>query len=108
MADINSSTASTSSGGRSLLLERLARKKRAALRKTVPVARDEEELRPQPRMDPVLDFPSEDGWEEPSSVDVEQDPSPLRHQTKPTQPAHRRWGTSYPRRRGPSRRPAAA
>ena len=69
MADINSSTASTSSGGRSrsLLLERLARKKRAALRKTVPVARDEEELQP-PRMDPVLDFPSEDGWEEPSSV----------------------------------------
>ena len=67
MADINSSTAFTSSGGRSLLLERLAKKKRAALRKTVPVARDEEEA-PQPRMDPVLDFPSEYGWEEPSSV----------------------------------------
>ena len=66
MADITSSTASTSSGGRSLLLERLARKKRAALRKTVPVARDEEEA--QPRMEPVLDFASEDGWEEPSSV----------------------------------------
>ena len=68
MADITSSTASTSSGGRSLLLERLARKKRAALRKTVPVARDEEELQPPRMMDHVLDFPSEDGWEEPSSV----------------------------------------
>ena len=61
MADMNSSTTSTSG---SMLLERLKRKKLAALRKTVPIARDEEPLFCTPIMDPVLDSPSEEGTEE--------------------------------------------
>ena len=59
-ADMNSSTTTSSTSGSSLLLERLKRKKSAALRKTVPIARDEEPVYFAPVMDPVLDSPSEE------------------------------------------------
>jgi len=87
-ADMNSSTTTSSTSGSSLLLERLKRKKSAALRKTVPIARDEEPVYFAPVMDPVLDSPSEgDDTEQQSSADVEKVPPP-RHPSKPTQPTH--------------------